>query len=116
MKTAMKMNMMNSNKITFFSRFEADILSGKKTITIRDKSESHFQPNQQLRVSTYETDRLFAHIRVLSVTPTAFEQLNETHAKQENMTLDELRKVIKEIYPHDNDFFVIEFELIDEPV
>lgn len=105
-----------TNKITFYERFKADILSGKKTITIRDRAESYFQPNQTLCVSTHETDRLFAHIRVLSVTPTSFEALNEQHAKQENMTLDELRQVIKEIYPHDNDFFVIEFELIDEPV
>lgn len=100
------------NKITFFSRFEADIVSGKKTITIRDKSESYFQAGQALSVFTNETDRLFARIRVLSITPIQFEQLNETHAKQENMTLAELKQVIKEIYPNDNDFFVIEFELI----
>jgi N4-acetylcytidine amidohydrolase len=30
------------NDITFYQRFEADILAGRKTITIRDKSESHF--------------------------------------------------------------------------
>lgn len=100
------------NKITFFSRFEADIVSGKKTITIRDKSESYFQEGQELSVFTNETDRLFACIRVLSVTPIQFEHLNEAHAKQENMTLAELKQVIKEIYPNDNDFFVIEFELI----
>lgn len=100
------------NKITFFSRFEADIVSGKKTITIRDKSESYFQAGQELSVFANETDRLFAHIRVLSVTPIQFEQLNDTYAKQENMTLAELKQVIKEIYPNDNDFFVIEFELI----
>ena len=28
------------NDITFYQRFEADILAGRKTITIRDKSES----------------------------------------------------------------------------
>ena len=102
----------NMNKITFFSRFEADILAGKKTITIRDKAESYFQPQQQLAVFTNETDRFFADIRVISVTPIHFEQLNEQHAKQENMSLAELRRVIKEIYPNDDDFFVIEFELI----
>ncbi|WGE31160.1 MULTISPECIES: N(4)-acetylcytidine aminohydrolase [Actinobacillus] len=101
------------NKITFFSRFEADILAGKKTITIRDKSESDFQPQQQLAVFTNETDRFFANIRVISVTPIHFEQLNEQHAKQENMLLAELKQVIREIYPNDNDFFVIEFELIE---
>ncbi|WP_026313159.1 N(4)-acetylcytidine aminohydrolase [Actinobacillus capsulatus] len=100
------------NNITFFSRFEADILAGKKTITIRDKSESYFQPQQELKVFTNETNRFFAHIRVISVTPIHFEQLNEQHAKQENMSLAELKQVIRDIYPNDNDFFVIEFELI----
>ncbi|OOR98152.1 ASCH domain-containing protein [Haemophilus paracuniculus] len=100
------------NKITFYSRFEADILSGKKTITIRDKSESHFQPQQQLSVFTHETDRLFAQIRVLSVTEIQFEDLSERHAQQENMSLAELKQVIREIYPSENQFFVIEFELI----
>lgn len=103
---------MNREKITFFSRFEADILSGKKTITIRDKSESYFQPNQELAVFTNETDRFFANIKVLSVTPIAFNELNEQHAKQENMSLAELKQVIREIYPNDNAFFVIEFTLI----
>ncbi len=104
--------MQNMNNITFFSRFEADILAGKKTITIRDKSESYFQPQQELKVFTNETNRFFAHIRVISVTPIHFEQLNEQHAKQENMSLAELKQVIRDIYPNDNDFFVIEFELI----
>lgn len=103
---------MNREKITFFSRFEADILSGKKTITIRDKSESYFQPNQELAVFTNETDRFFANIKVLSVTPIAFDELNEQHAKQENMSLAELKQVIREIYPNDNAFFVIEFTLL----
>lgn len=103
---------MNREKITFFSRFEADILSGKKTITIRDKSESYFQPNQELAVFTNETDRFFANIKVLSVTPIVFDELNKQHAKQENMSLAELKQVIREIYPNDNAFFLIEFTLI----
>ncbi|AWG95576.1 N(4)-acetylcytidine aminohydrolase [Actinobacillus pleuropneumoniae] len=101
------------NNITFFSRFEADILAGKKNITIRDKSEAYFQPKQELKVFTNETNLFFADIRVISVTPIRFEQLNEQHAKQENMSLAELKQVIREIYPNDNDFFVIEFELIE---
>ncbi|MGC7590272.1 N(4)-acetylcytidine aminohydrolase [Bisgaard Taxon 46] len=101
------------NKITFFTRFEADILAGRKTITIRDKSESYFQPNQMLAVYTNETDRFFANIKVLSVTPIHFSDLSEQHAQQENMTLPELRQVIKEIYPQDEWFWVIEFELVN---
>lgn len=103
---------MNMNKITFFSRFEADILSGKKTITIRDKAESYFQPNQELEVFTNETDRFFARIKVISVTPIQYDELNEQHALQENMSLPQLKAVIREIYPNDNEFFVIHYQLI----
>lgn len=103
---------MNREKITFFSRFEADIVSGKKTITIRDKSESYFLPNQELAVFTNETDRFFANIKVLAVTPIQYDELNEQHAQQENMSLAELKKVIREIYPNDDSFFVIHFKLI----
>lgn len=104
---------MDLNKITFFTRFEQDIVAGRKTITIRDKSESYFQPNQILAVYTNETDRFFANIKVLSVTPIHFNELSEQHAQQENMTLPELRQVIKEIYPQDEWFWVMEFELVD---
>lgn len=100
------------NKITFFTRFEQDIVAGRKTITIRDKSESYFQPNQILAVYTNETDRFFANIKVLSVTPIHFDDLSEQHAQQENMTLSELRQVIKDIYPQDEQFWVIEFKLV----
>ncbi|RGE47840.1 hypothetical protein MHD_07725 [Mannheimia granulomatis] len=103
---------MNMNKITFFSRFEADILSGKKTITIRDKAESYFRPNQELDVFTNETDRFFARIKVLSVTPINYDELNEQHALQENMSLEQLKEVIRAIYPNDNEFFVIHYQLI----
>lgn len=103
---------MDMNKITFFTRFEQDILASRKTITIRDKPESYFQPNQMLAVYTNETDRFFANIKVLSVTPIHFDNLSEQHAQQENMTLSELRQVIKDIYPQDEQFWVIEFELV----
>ncbi|WP_424405093.1 N(4)-acetylcytidine aminohydrolase [Pasteurella sp. PK-2025] len=102
------------NKITFFTRFEADILAGRKTITIRDKSESYFQPNQMLAVYTNETDRFFANIKVLSVTQIHFDQLSEQHAQQENMTLPELRQVIKHIYPQEDSFWVIAFKIVRE--
>ncbi|MDO5054195.1 N(4)-acetylcytidine aminohydrolase [Pasteurella oralis] len=103
---------MDSNKITFFTRFEQDILAGRKTITIRDKSESYFQPNQILAVYTNETDRFFTNIKVLSVTPIHFDDLSEQHAQQENMTLPELRQVITDIYPQEEWFWVIAFELV----
>ena len=42
------------NDITFYQCFEADIINGKKTITIRGKSESHFKASDILRVGRFE--------------------------------------------------------------
>ncbi|SMB86796.1 hypothetical protein SAMN05660772_02585 [Pasteurella testudinis DSM 23072] len=103
---------MLATQITFFQRFEQDILNGSKTITIRDRSESHYQPQSVVDVFTYESQRWFAKIRILSVTPIAFAALNERHASQENMTLAQLKNVIREIYPHETALFVIQYELI----
>lgn len=104
--------MPNPTDITFFERFEADILSGKKTITIRDESEKDYVPDSIVQVSTYEDERWFCQIKIVSVTPILFEGLSEVHAVQENMTLPELKKIIKDIYPNSQDLFVIKFELI----
>ena len=100
------------NDITFYQRFEADILAGRKTITIRDKSESHFKAGDILRVGRFEDNQYFCTIEVLRVSPIMLDNLTEQHAAQENMSLSELRDVIKTIYPHENEFWVIEFDLI----
>ena len=47
------------NNITFYRHFEANILAGRKTITIRDKSESHFKVGDILRVGRFEDDQYF---------------------------------------------------------
>ncbi|WP_428619571.1 N(4)-acetylcytidine aminohydrolase [Shewanella sp.] len=100
-------------KITFFERFEADILSGAKTITLRDESESHFSPGQVLSVSTFETGRHFCDIKVLRVEKLAFDALNSRHAEQENMTLEQLKAVITEIYGEIQTLYLIEFQLMN---
>jgi uncharacterized protein YqfB (UPF0267 family) len=96
-------------EITFFNRFEQDILAGRKTITIRDVSESHFKPGEVLRVSRNEDGQYFCDIEVLSVEPVHLDELTGHHAKQENMSLEDLKKVIKEIYPGLDQLFVITF-------
>ena len=104
---------MQSNDITFYQRFEADILAGRKTITIRDKFESHFKAGDILRVGRFEDNQYFCTIEVLSVSPITIDELTELHAKQENMGLDELKEVIRGIYPTENQLYVIKFKLID---
>ena len=101
-----------NNDITFYQRFEADILAGRNTITIRDNSESHFKAGDILRVGRFEDNQYFCTIKVLSVSPIMLDNLTEQHAAQENMSLSELREVIKTIYPNENEFWVIEFDLV----
>jgi uncharacterized protein YqfB (UPF0267 family) len=97
--------------MTFFERFEEDILSGKKTITIRDESEKDFAINSIVQVSTYEHNRWFCSLTILQVTPISFSQLSQFHAQQENMTLAELKTVIKDIYPNVDSLYVISYQL-----
>ena len=104
---------MQSNDITFYQRFETDILAGRKTITIRDKSESHFKAGDILRVGRFEDNQYFCTIEVLSVSPITIDELAEQHAKQENMRLDVLNEVIKTIYPNESEFWVIEIRLVN---
>ncbi|MCW8345620.1 N(4)-acetylcytidine aminohydrolase [Vibrio sp. ZSDZ65] len=97
--------------MTFFERFETDILAGTKTITIRDASEKDYQIGAVVPVSTFEDGREFCRLKVLSVDAIDFNDINDLHAEQENMTLPQLKNVIAEIYPGETQLFVIQFEL-----
>lgn len=99
-------------EFTFFGRFVDDILAGRKTITIRDESEANWQPGQRLSLFTNPEHQPFGAIEVLSVAPVAFDALSDEHARQENMTLAELKQVIRDIYPALPPLYVIEFKLI----
>lgn len=103
---------MSLSEITFFERFKEDILSSKKTITIRDESEKDFQINSIVDVFTYEKHSWFCSIKIKSVKKISFDHLSEFHAEQENMTLEFLKNLIQEIYPGIKDLYIISYELI----
>ncbi|WP_037048036.1 N(4)-acetylcytidine aminohydrolase [Psychromonas sp. SP041] len=100
--------------MTFFERFEADILSAKKTLTIRDEAEKHYLPDSIVQVSTYEDNRWFCSLKIKSVQAILFNDLSEKHAQQENMSLLELKRVIQEIYPGIKELYVIYYELLKD--
>ncbi|WP_194436374.1 N(4)-acetylcytidine aminohydrolase [Vibrio fluminensis] len=99
-------------KITFFEFLTPLITSGMKTITIRDEAESHYVPGTQVEVFTLEADKKVCEIKILSVEPLQFDEINEFHAQQEALPLDELKRLIAEIYPNLNELYVISYELI----
>ncbi|RBW46678.1 ASCH domain-containing protein [Psychromonas sp. B3M02] len=100
------------SKITFFERFESDILSGKKTLTIRNEEEKHYLPDSRVDVFTFEDNRWICRIKITKVEPILFENLNHEHAKQENMSLADLKSIIKQIYPGISQLYVIYYTLL----
>ncbi|TXY24296.1 ASCH domain-containing protein [Vibrio mimicus] len=100
-------------KITFFEFLTPLVASGAKTITIRDKSESHYVPGTRVEVFTLETDRKVCDIEIVSVEPLKFDDINEFHAEQEAIELPKLKSLIKEIYPNTNELFVITYQLVN---
>jgi len=99
-------------QITFYQRFEADIILGKKTITIRDGSDKNYIPGTVVQALTYENASNFAQLEIVSVESIQFNQLNKTHAQQENMSLSELKRVIQQIYPETQQLYVLSFRLL----
>jgi len=98
--------------MTFFERFETDILSGKKTITIRDEAEKYYVPGSTVIVSTFEDGREFCQLTILAVEPILFTELSDFHAEQENMTLTVLKAVIQDIYPGIEQLYVVSYQLV----
>ncbi|MGL4601055.1 MAG: N(4)-acetylcytidine aminohydrolase [Plesiomonas sp.] len=104
--------MTTTSAFTFYTRFKDDILAGRKTITIRDAEEAKLlHIGQRLEVYTNPEQIHFCQLEVLSIVPISFTDLNETHAQQENMSLPELKQVIREIYPKLPTLYVIHFAL-----
>lgn len=99
--------------MTFFERFEVDILSDEKTITIRGEAEKDYAPNSIVQVSTYENGRWFCALKIKTVEAILFSNLTDFHAKQENMSLHELKSVIQQIYPNIESLYVISYQRVD---
>lgn len=57
-------------------------------------------------------DGYFCTIEVTGTSTVTLDTLNEKHAQQENMSLDELKRVIAEIYPNQTQFYVIDFKCL----
>lgn len=98
--------------ITFFERLLPLVISGEKVITIRDKSESYYVPGSFVKVYALETNKYYTDIEILSVQPISYDDISEYHAQQEAMTLDTLKKLIREIYPTEQSLYVISYRLI----
>lgn len=99
-------------EITFFERLIPSILSGVKVITIRDESESHYQPNTEVELFANEHRTYYGKLKIITISPLRYDEINEYHAQQEGMTLPVLKALIKEIYPTTDALYLIEYQLV----
>ena len=99
-------------KSHFFEWLTPLILSGEKTITIRDHAESHYVPGTRVDVFTLENHDYVCQIDILKVEKIHYSDINEMHAAQEHLPLERLKTLIKEIYPNDDEFYVISFNKV----
>lgn len=99
-------------QITFFDWLTPSVAAGQKTITIRDAQEADYVVGSTVEVFTLETNKKVCNIKILSVEPLGFDEIDEFHAEQEAMTLTELKSLIKVIYPETDNLFVIRFSVL----
>ncbi|QSX33547.1 ASCH domain-containing protein [Shewanella avicenniae] len=100
--------------ITFFEWLAPKIIAGDKHITIRNYAESHYRPGSRVTAYTLETHQRIADIEILAVEPLFIEDINQQHAEQEGLALEQLQGLIRRIYPDQQQLYVISFRLLPE--
>ncbi|MDW6091491.1 N(4)-acetylcytidine aminohydrolase [Vibrio rhizosphaerae] len=97
-------------QITFFEFLTPFVAAGLKTITIRDRSESHYVVGSQVEVLTLETQQKVCDIEIIAVEPLRFDEINQFHARQEHLPLPQLKTLIRDVYPETDELFMITFK------
>ena len=102
-------------KITFFKRLARQILSGKKTATIRDKSDSNYYPGQIVTAYTHEDHCKICRLTILAVEEIELDKLTSVHAKAENLPFVFILKwLLRRLYPATSNLYFISFKVLDE--
>ena len=78
----------------------------------KNKTVGLEQQNKRGAYQTFEDGREFCTLAIDSVEPILFSELNDFHAQQENMTLEQLKAVIQEIYPGIEKLYVVSYTLV----
>lgn len=103
-------------RITFFSWLVPLVTTGLKNVTIRDEREAHnYERNDLVDVFPLERAHSTAvcEICIASVEPLpSVDDVTEEHARQECLGLEELRQLLRQVYPNDHEnLFVIRYKL-----
>ena len=98
--------------MTFLPKLAGQIISAKKTATIRDISESHFFSCLVLDARVHGTEQYICQIEIIDIKPIQYHELNRSHAKAENLPFVFILKwLIRRIYPGEQQLFYIQFKV-----
>ena len=99
-------------QIKFFDDLLPAVISGQKTITIRSLSGLKYLPGSCVQVISQTTGLCVCEIKIISVEAILFSQINDSHARREQMTLTDLKNLIAQIYPDTKQLSLISFKLL----
>ena len=99
--------------MTFRRSLKNHILSGNKTATIRNKEDSDYYTGQVVEVLSHEDSEKICRIQIISIEPVRYDELSRRHAKAEYLPfVFILKRIIRKIYPGENDLFFIQFKVL----
>ncbi|PXK99509.1 ASCH domain-containing protein [Klebsiella variicola] len=96
--------------LPFFSVFRRTSLPGAKRLLSAMRRNRILNRVTSCALGAMKMTAIFCTIAVTATSTVTLDTLTEQHAQQENMTLEQLRQVIREIYPAEDRFYVIEFK------
>jgi len=102
---------LHTKQLLFYDYFADDIRTAKKVITIRDHHESDYSAGDTVRAVGLESGEVIAMLYIEHVAALRFDDINEHHAAAENMSLEQLKRLIGQIYPDTDNLYLIEFKL-----
>ncbi|WP_127560344.1 ASCH domain-containing protein [Saccharospirillum alexandrii] len=97
----------------FSRKLKSQILSGKKTGTVRNKADSDYHSGQELDALLDEDGSKICRIRIISIEPVQYSELKRQHAKAEYLPFVFMLKwIVRRIYPGENELFFIRFKVL----
>ena len=100
------------NQLSFLDELLPAVQRGEKTITIRSQAGLKFQPGKRVQVVSHTTGQAVCEIEITAVEAIRFQDISESHARSEQMSLAALKELIAKIYPNTKQLSVISFTLI----
>lgn len=101
-------------QVSFFKKLAPMILSGKKTGTIRLITECSYSPGEIVRAVAHEDGNFNCNLEILGIEKVSLKTLNRSHALAEGFFfIFSLKRVIREIYPAEEDFGFISFKVVE---